>query len=380
MGGMAGGALGYGAASAPEMLMRLGAHPEVAAIASGDLSNAAKVKSTAQKIGQLLPQVQRFNYLSSANGLLANAVAGPWGSAFFGSLERGLAGDARGWTAMKELWNPADFIRGMSSEYPAAEKLISRAEGSASGVGRAETTSVGGKYLAIPGNLMTSGDLHARNILMRAGFTEAEAREITLTSEPFTKSGVSASHARGFAANMLFPFKRTPVNIVEQGLLRTPFVGFGMHALRESAGREAVPAAVKLKQQLIGGGVLGTSALAGYNTSPENASTARRYISNAAGPYSLLATIGFGGGQGYKAGGISPALKAGATSGISALPIPSTQTLTDLKNFFLNGGLEKFEASHDPNDLPRAITPAMLRELTDPKNKQQLKDFLFGRP
>lgn len=57
--------------------------------------------------------------------------------------------------------------------------------------------------------------------LMRAGFTEEQARLMTLTNEPISKASQSLLDvARKLP--VLLPFARTGLNVVEQGLVRTP--------------------------------------------------------------------------------------------------------------------------------------------------------------
>ncbi len=346
-----GGAMG---ALAPNLL-KLGVRPEVAnAVEKSPGSLADKAKA----IYHELPQVQRFNYLSDLTGLAANSFAGPYGSAVMASIEKGLAGDARGWAALKEL-TPMNFLREHLNAHTLeeAQSAIGRAEGVALG----PNASITQKIIAAPGRFMTAGDIAARNILQRAGFTEGEARVITLTGEPESALGrniVRFGKAKteggkpSALAQLMFPFKRTTTNIFEQGLQRIPGAGFVAQAARD------VPDPIKtqLVQQGIGGAVGAGSAALGASLDPESAKTARRFVTNFGGQYSLPAGIGFAMGQAARKGK-SPV--AGALNEAKySLPLPTAEPLYEWGKLGASLLDPEVEAS-----LPRGAVPGVVTDL-----------------
>lgn len=359
IGGAAAGAFGPAAlSSAAGHLRAAGVPAEVVASLPDDVQ-AAGVKETAKKIWHTLPQLQRFNYLMDLEGLPANAVVGPYGSAVMAAIEHGLSGDARGWAALK-LLSPQRFAQEMKASLAEAGRLIAEGE-----MGRAETAASLFKKtikvpglpesvhpLQVPGQMMTSGDIAARNILHEAGFTEAEARRITLTSEP------EAALPRGIAnlgrgerdwstpiGELMLPFKRTPANVWEQGFQRAPLVGFGVQSFRETPD----PIKQQVIQQLMSTGVgVGTGVL-GASVDPETARWMRRYVSNAGGQYSLPATVGFAAGQAIRGG--KPAITEGVKAGINQLPLPTTQPISELVAFLSGEGR-----------APRGIAPPAVRD------------------
>jgi hypothetical protein len=212
-------------------------------------------------------------------------------------------------------------------------------------------------------------------LLLKAGFSEQEAREFTLTSELFMPSFKGlADLARGepkFLVSMLFPFVKTPLNIAEQGLTRTPITGFWSQAIREKHGAPKIDKLTQGVQQAIGG-VMGLAGYAlGANVSPEQANHVRRWAANAAGPYSALVSVGFAAGLASQKGkrGITPI----AQEIERTLPLPTTQTLTDLYRFADKASQGQIEAK----DLPRGMVPAILREAapSEPKPIPGMSNF-----
>lgn len=387
-GGIAGGAVGHpflgmagGAAlaNAPAILSQLGAHPETFSNL-GEKLNTEGVKETASKIWQTLPQIQRFNYLADFEGLPANALFGPYGSAVMAAIEHGLSGDARGWEALKAL-TPVRFMQEYRNAGQEALELIQHGE-----AGRAETGQqligpmIPGKLLGtetdipplqLPGVAMTAGDVASRKILEEAGFAGDEARRITLTSEPesavpkaIANLGKGERDITSPLMDLMLPFKRTPANIWEQGLQRAPGIGF----LMQSMAREVPdPIVQQVVQQLISVGVGGASAWAGANLDPETARIVRRYIQNFAGQYGLAATAGFAAGQAMQRG--KPAAPAAATATINALPLPATDTLGDIAGLLTGSG-----------KVPRGILPPQIRDLAfPPKNPSASLNSPTGR-
>jgi hypothetical protein len=216
---------------------------------------------------------------------------------------------------------------------------------------------------------MTAGDVAARKILEKAGYTADEARELTLTSEPFTNFGHSLSRigkgAEGESsplADMMFPFKRTPVNVMEQGALRTPGLGSLLQGKRAAAtGLDAPDLKAQAIQQLLGAGVFGGEAAIGSQLSPEQIRYLRPYLTNIAGPYAALAAAGLATGQAVQKG--QNPLTAAALAPIREIPLPSTDVLEGIVESGQNLAEGNIQA-------PRGSYPTILRDLARVKNPQ----------
>lgn len=350
--GAAGFAAGFASPSIVRGLGELGVNPQVMSGIAEKLSSPEGIKEGAQAVARSIPHIQRFNFLADAAGLPPNVFAGPWGSAMMGALEHGLSGDERGWGAAKALLNPK-FFKDFFSNLEEAKLILARGEGGRAEQGILEHGPEQLKtLLAAPGTAMTAGDVTARRILMNAGFSEDEARRITLTSEPelpFFK-GVAESHKNSPLGQFLFPFRRTPANIGEQGGQRLPGLGLLVQGMRDTPD----PLQQQLVQQGLGLGVGFGGYEAGKHTDPETAKWLRRYISNLGGQYSLHAGLGFGAGQAVRAGQ-NPTSSTAARAAQQALPLPTTEPVEELLKY-LFGGLQK-------KDIPRGAMPAQLHEL-----------------
>jgi hypothetical protein len=315
------------------------------------MATTAGQNEVVKEVFKFAPTWQRFSLLADAEGLAANAVAAPWGSGIMASIERAFNGDPRGMTALKLLSDIPSYLKGLKANWQEAAQSIGRAEGHALGINPTATE----KALSAPGTFMTSGDVTARNILMSAGFSEEEARRFTLTNEPELLKAV-ADFNKGKKGNplldLLFPFRRTPANIWEQGGYRTPIVGEILQRMR------AVPD--PFKERMIQQGLGAASGLAAGAASaqmdPVTAKHFRRFASNLGGMYSLPVSAGVMAGQAYRAG--KPVLPAAAAATIQGLPLPAAQPLTDIKNFI-------FGTAKGEHPLPSGLVPAYLRK-TDP--------------
>ncbi len=352
----------------------------------GDLADiGSRLAEGAKKVYHKLPDYQRFSYLSAPPNLGLNMWVGPYGSAFMGALEHAVQGDKRGLIALKELAKVKSFAKGFSENMDEAAHLIGRAEGKAI----SETATKGEKLMSWPGQAMTAGDLSAKDILLRAGFSPEEAERMTLTSEPATALGQNSvrfgrSKTPGGKdstfANLLFPFKRTATNIMEQGLERTPIVGF----FAQKAKDVADPIAAQFVQQGIGGVVFAGSYAIGAQMDPNNKDTTRfigKGLSNFAGQYSLMATLGFAAGLASN----TDKNKAWAfiKEAQQALPLPSTDPAVDAAKSVVNLATEGLTdpETGKPN-LPRGVIPlaftdpltvgvaGMTKELISPSNSQ----------
>lgn len=314
------------------------------------------LKTAATKIAELFASYQRFNLLGSPTGLAANAFAGPYGANLTGAIESVLKGDPRGMTLLKEL-NPVSFIGRGKEAFPEAIGAIGRAEGKA----LAESGNNAERALALPGIAMTTYDVVARKLAKLAGYSEDEARVMTLTNEPGTSGGPVANLMKRIAGfgrgnplgQVLFPFSRTPANLFEQGLDRIPGVGVLTNAVKDPAFRSSVKD--QLVEQGLGAGIIGANYVAGENLDPDSARVARRFTTNLAGRHSLGAALGMALGQAKREG---KPLSSATGQVINNLPLPSAQPAMELNNFLFGNaagdhptprGLQ-FAPGHWPDD------------------------------
>lgn len=365
LGAGAGFAAGMGATHIPKLLASVNLPDTILATPQGR-------RTAAEEIYNAIPQFQRFAYLSDLRGLPGNAVAGPYGSMITGAIEAGLSGDPRGWTLLKHAWNPANFLKEWTNSAPEAMSRLKQGElGRLEGLdfnvpdkliprsfGEASTAARFG--MSAPGIAMTQGDVAARKFLMDAGFTEAEAQKMTLTSEPATALGheLAGVGKQSTLANILFPFRRTPLNIMEQGAERLPGLGpivdymnGATPTVRETLAKQA-------------GGV--ASSVAGYGIGTEMddpksnwQNMGRRSFTNAMGRYSLPATLGMFLGQTV---GQGKKLNKQNFENISeqSVPLPGVDSVVDLMSYLAGkGGLT---SNPDPK-LPRGLQP--FRPFTD---------------
>jgi hypothetical protein len=356
---MAGFGAGAALPSVIPMLQKLGTAPDVIHSAITALRTPGNTHMVAQKIAKVLPQWQRASYLFDSIGLPANIWVGPYGSGLSGATELMLSGDPRGYAALKEL-TPTAFAKEYFLALDEAKLAVGRAEGYAMN----DATSFPERLLATPGMLLTSGDIAIRRILERVGIPEGMARAMTLTSEPFTKTGEAGAHLRGLGWDLTFPFKRTPINIVEQGALRTPGLGFLMQAIGAARGtRAADPLRQQLVQQGMGLGMGVGAEQIGESLDPNSAKMARRFVTNAAGPASLLAGLGFAIGQAKRKGEPS-VLRTAARTLPQQLPMPSIDTIQDWASFI--GGSGKIPRGAYPTAIDQAREAIRKRQIPEP--------------
>jgi hypothetical protein len=346
---------------------------------------AGQVDSKLRTLGQMIPEWQRFSLLADTFNLPVNMYVGPWGSAAMGSLENAILNkfdsNSPGVKALKKLANIPGFIksaeRARTGEAKDAIKLASeRLEGKMGKVGPPAFR----KLTAIPGEAMVGGDISARNILMEAGFSEEEARRITLTSDPSTAFGKSVANFKKTKSeggkgspirDLMLPFYRTSVNQWEQSLERTPGLGF----LAQRAKDVPDEMKVQLAKQGIGGTIgagafwLGANAPLSDDPRDPRQKMFRKFINDLGGQYGTIVTMAFMAGQAYRnkgAGAIPGAIKTRISQG--DLPLPTPQPILDIL------GSASQATGNAPFRLPSGILPGVI-DPTNPKSGPSLARF-----
>jgi hypothetical protein len=295
-------------------------------------SEALLGKWTKERIklyADVLPDAYRASLLSNPLSLGINSLIGPWGAGIMGAIERSIAGDPRGLTALKKVMKfPLEYAKEETRNEAMRRVRASNERGDLTGPklpGRLQ------RAIEFPATKMTTGDIAIRNLLMESGFSEREARQLTLTSEPYSQS--ISDFARGkentktmmFAKRMMLPFFRTSQNQLEQSLLRAPVLGFLAENVLGNAPRSM---SLKLAQQGVGAGVMGVSYYMGTITPPERRSVAMKFLMNFGGPYGALAAAGFA--AGYKSQTEPDRVKqvtAGLTEVMGNTPLPTMDAI-----------------------------------------------------
>ena len=362
-GAVIGGAAGLAAPAALRMLMgrAVAADPTVDPDIRGVsdfFSSPEKGQEYLREVWEAFPQYLRFNYLVNPN-LFNNVFSGPIGAGYVSALERAMAGDPRGMIMLKGM-SPQNWAREFYQSFDEAQRLVGQFE-RAGGTNVGEVEGLGRRFLAGPGTIMTMGDVTTRRIAMKAGFSEAEARAMTLTSEPeFRLMRRIADFPRGSpVGQILLPFSRTLANIIEQGGLRTPGLGFLLQKMR--GGKYAptgVPDPFKLQvaKQATGTGAFAVGAGLGY-IAPEDEPTynklAAGFASNIGGPAALLGGSGFAAGRALRAGKTPrEAAYSAVQEGLQSVPLPTTAAPTDWAKFIFGMGPEE-----NRHPIPRGAYP-----------------------
>lgn len=357
-GALGGLAVGLSPALISKVVQSVGMSPEVLRTPEG-------VKEAAQAIYEAVPQWQRFAYLSDLRGLPANMWAGPYGSMITGGLEAWLSGDPRGLELLKRSWNPVAFGREWAKSKDEALELLRRGEiGRAEGLGEINlgsliprnTGELGQAFTtgtSLPGLGMTMGDVAARRFLQEAGFTLDEAKKMTLTNDALSEWGQEATLGKkSTLGQILFPFRRTPVNIAEQGAQRTPLAALpGVRAMNPDASWREIGV-----QQGLGG----LAGYLGYQLGQElddprshGQNMIRRTASNIGGRYSLPVSLGVLAGQTVGQGknlnqrSIERAVE-------TAVPLPGLDQIADTLEY--GAGKAGLTSNPDPR-FPRNLAP-----------------------
>ena len=314
-------------------------------------------------IAETIPQYLRASLLMSRN-ILSNAVVAPWASGVLGALEMHLMGDPRGMLLMKAM-HPGKWLNRWKSNFVEADKIAQSADvAETERVGGALPKGVLGQYIRLPGTYIISGDMTTRQVVQSAGLSEEFARAITVTREPETKAGTALLNMQrtgGPVMQTAMPFAKTLINLTEEGAKRTPGVGSLYQLLVKGANRD--PLKQQMIQQGIGAGIgtvaAGVGALEGEIDDPLTQKFVRGLVSNASGPYSLIATTGYGLGRGLSQGATPrQAIRQAGTTVLNETPLPSTEIPASYWNW------ATAEPGSDPR-LPAGIVPGMARDLYD---------------
>jgi len=300
---------------------------------------ADKVKDTFKNYSlHMLPDAYRASLLTGMPAIPINAWVGPYGSSLMAAIEHTMGGDPRGLRALKEL-SPVQFLKEYKKSWNEAAELIKSSHERTEGVIGKEGPLWFRKAVSVPAQTLTAGDLAARNLLKRAGFSDEEARIITLTSEPFSGWGGAIGAFRkkkseltgkpSLLANMVLPFYKTNVNQLEQGLIRLPFAG---PLLRKHWNYMAPSVQQEVAQQIISGSAAGVSFAIGYGMADRDPWTIRqtlKIINNFGGQYGASSALGFIAGQAY-AKGDNP-WTAVATGFVRRdMPVPNADAIWDV--------------------------------------------------
>lgn len=366
LGATVGAGVGFGSAKAAKALAK----------------NNQTVVGAGAALARLLPNIQRFNYLTDPVRLAYNATLAPFGAGNMGSIERIGTGlvermlpgnrqtDAlkQGVQGLKELWSPR-----MIKDYPeslrtAGKRIDDAARGEHLLV---DNPTILNHTLSGPGRVMGAGDDLVRKALIRAGMSDEMARRITVTGNPRTKIGevtTNISKSGGAVGAFIAPFTRTAVNVMESSIERAPIIGlFGRFLIKDPAARATLSETIM--QQGLGAGVGYAAYELGKNIDPETVTKYRllTLVPNMAGQYGAIAAAAFAAGQVARAGGDSTAqLKTGARSVTQGMPLPEMSPVLDLGYAAVNLGHRQPvnpEAEHFPERwIPKPFLPSFLKD------------------
>lgn len=315
------------------------------------------------EVGKTIPDVIRSNFLSDFDSIIANSAVGPAGSGLWAGVEKSLAGDPRGKRLLKEM---VPWLQDMYDNVKNRRAADFIAEAERGEMLPGESTNIVQEIMSYPSELMAAGDLTTYNAARRSGFSPGEAKRITLQSQdlnyPINRNIINWNRTKtpegrtSFAGKILLPFKNTAANILDSGFDRLPF---GLNILANQFGKDAsrrdslAESSVKTG---VGSGIFGIAYMMGRNADPQNAAKWRKYVSNFAGPYSMVANAGFSAGLAGQQGDDwkGQAFDAGM-SGIGDFPLPTTRIPQEI----LKTGLAFADGSlTDPGLHPELEGPA----------------------
>lgn len=335
VGALVGGSAGaFGPSVAKALIARVRMNPHASQNTIEVAAN--KVKDYAESFMRALPDYQRFALLAHPINLPINMWVGPYGSAVMASLEHILANDSRGWEALKQL-SPRNFGRMWYQSIKEAEYRIANAEERTEGQLAQAGPAWWRQMSSLPGQGMTAGDIAIRDILKNAGFSEEEARRITLTNEPrsgpghafaeLKKSAKTEGGKRSWLINMMMPFYRTATNQMENSFERLP-AGIGL-LYQKYAMDVQDPRNIQIAQQLISNfGVTPLSFGLGTIVPKEDSKYVVKFLNDFGGQYGNIAAAAFVAGQAYQGG--KSEIGAVTARGLRDLPLPDTQVPAEM--------------------------------------------------
>lgn len=300
-------------------------------------SVASKIEDAARTFYHMIPDYQRFSLLSHGINLPINMWVGPYGSAFMAGIEHTLAGDPRGPKLIKLLLTyDKNFLERWNTKITTGEasQAIANAESRAEGLGHTGPESFR-RITSGPGIGMTAGDMAARDVLIEAGFSEEEARRITLTSDPGSAIGQGIAKGKKGAmtpggkksplTNIMLPFYRTSVNQLEQGMERLPVLGMIYQKFAKD-----IPDSTRMQiaQQISGLGVSGASYMLGTVVPESDARYVNKFINNFGGQYGAIASLAFAMGQ--ASSNDKSVMGAISKNLTQSVPLPTLEPITDL--------------------------------------------------
>lgn len=347
------------------------------AVGAGGVAGLQKYGKSLGDVGQtaidLIPKIQRFNYLVDPDALIANSIVGTQGAALTGGLEAGLSGDSRGWDLMKNSANPLSWMRDTGLNLREGRQRILEGDlGRSEGLGY-DPNSKFQRVLSEPAAFMAGGDMTVQQRAAAAGFSEDESKAMTHLNEPEDPWLQKFAHLgrrepgqgqtpMGALMDTALPFKRTPTVLAESGALRTPGLGAILQQYRPGG---PDPFKVQAVQQGLGAVGMGAGYVAGEEMEPETAKRFNRFITNAAGRYALPVGAGLMAGQ-ASARERSP-VQAGLERGLDAIPLPAFDTVKDWGRYLSEGfSPDKTFSEVRP---PAGTLPKIIRENVWPEEE-----------
>jgi len=356
-------------------------------------------KGTNLQLGPRAVNWQRGSMLSAPRNLIVNTAAST-GSGNLSSMEKMLQGLFEkagmspesgaldlGKSGLREMWSP-ERIKSIPEDWrKAGQRLDHTSE-------RADLSNITDPNIIdtlskIPALIMTFGDDNVRTALIRAGWSEAQARAATLTSEPryaLTKQLPNIARSGGTAGRLALPFSKTAANVIESSLERTPVIGLLLGMTKDSI-NPALKASLSeiAARQGMGAAVSAASYMLGKTIDPETAKTAKWFmmITNMSGQYGALAGAAFAAGQAAQSGAEPlDQLSKGGSKFLQSLPLPTTEVFDEMKNAaisYAKGEPPNPNAEHLPqrwlpdNMLPKILKDDAINTATDLIPKRRVK-------
>lgn len=254
-------------------------------------------------LARLIPQLQGSRYFSMLSSPMTHAknVAGAAGAVGGEALERGLTGDVQGATDVLRNAFSKETIGDIIAEFKAPQF--------ASTAGDPKWGPIEG-LLGLPARAMSAVDAGATRALERSGLTPEDARSVTFTNQPKSKTGQYLVSRPGLLS-LPIPFPKVATNIIERGIERTPILGSVAEQLSGGALKTSMP------KQAIGLAAMLAAANAG-----ELPPLVQALLAPYALPTSMGAAIGAKGNEDADAT-LFDRLKAGGEAFLESSPLPS---------------------------------------------------------